>query len=152
AMAWVSSAVPVGDEVYLYYAGYYWSHKYRRSQDRQIGLVRIKRDRYVARRAGPGGGLIAMPWAIIEGNRLTLNADAAGGEIRVQVCDAAGRPHPGLAFADCQPIAEDGLALEVRWKGSLAALSRQPVRLEFSLKNASLFAFEISSDAAPRKE
>ena len=52
AMTWVGSTLAVGDELYLYYAGYRWGHKLNRSQDRQIGLVKLRRDRYVARHAG----------------------------------------------------------------------------------------------------
>ncbi len=146
AMAWVSSAVPVGDEVYLYYAGFRWGHKFHHSTDRQIGLVKIKRDRYVARMAGAAGGQITTPVVTLESDQLTLNADAAGGEIRVQVCDADRKPLPGLTFADCRPVTSDSLAAEIQWKGSLGSIKGQPVRLEFRLKNASLFAFEAGNE------
>ena len=145
AIAWVGSTVAVGDELYLYYSGYRWGHKYRRSLDRQIGLVKMKRDRFVARHAGPEGGTLTTPLVSLRGAALTLNIDAAAGEARVEVLDAAGQPIPGLTLADCRPITGDALAAPVVWASkSLADVAGQPVRLRFALRNASLFALEVA--------
>ena len=151
AMSWVGSPVAVGDEVYLYYAGYRWGHKYHHSVDRQIGLVKIKRDRYVARTAGEAGGTLTTPQVAIQGDKLLLNADAQKGEIRVQVCDASGKAIPGLTFADCQPVKGDALDVAVQWsKASLADVRGKTVVLEFSIKNASLFAVEVAQTKAAK--
>jgi len=143
AMGWIDCQVPVDDEVYLYYGGYAQGHKINRFEERQIGLVRMARDRYVGRQADDGRGLLRTPPVILEGNAITLNVDAAGGEVRVQVLGVDGRPIEGLAFADCEPIKIDALRAPVRWRGRLDAVSRTPVRLEFSLNRATLFAFEV---------
>lgn len=143
AMAWVGSAVPVNDEVYLYYSGYRWGHKYHHSVDRQLGLVKVPRDRFIARRAGPQGGTFATPLIKLNAEAMTLNVDSQQGEVRVQITDASGKPLPGFAFADCEPIKGDSLAAPVNWKSQLATLKGQPVRLEFSIRNASLFAFDL---------
>jgi hypothetical protein len=145
AMAWVSSVVPMGDEVYLYYAGFRWGHKYQRSVDRQIGLVKTKRDRYVARQAGEQEGVITTPLVTLTAKALTLNADAVGGEVRLQVTDAEGKPLPGFSFADCQPIASDGLDEPVQFRQPLSELRDEPVHIEFKLRNARLFAFNLSN-------
>jgi hypothetical protein len=149
AVAWVSSTVPVGDELYVYYAGYRWGHKYLRSVDRQVGLVKMPRDRFVARHAGAVGGTLRTPpftfKGTLKGRHLTLNADAAKGEVRVQIVDAAGKAIPGFTFADCRPVSTDALAAPVQWSKALTDLGGRPVRLEFALKNASLFAFEVKS-------
>jgi hypothetical protein len=142
AHAWVSSAVPVGDEVYLYYAGYRWGHKHQRSLDRQVGLVKTKRDRYVARQAGAQGGALTTRLLTLAADALSLNAAAADGEIRVQVVDRAGSPVPGFTFDDCRPITADSLAAPVEWKDKLASLRGREVRLEFAIKSARLFAFD----------
>jgi hypothetical protein len=150
AMAWVGTATPVGDEVYLYYAGYKWGHKYHHSTERQFGLLKVKRDRYVARQSGEKAGTLTTPPVTLAGDRLTLNADvAAGGEVRVQVSDATGKPQPGLRFADCKPITGDSLAAPVEWVSgkSLAEAGGAPVRLEFSIKSASLYAFDLAAGA-----
>lgn len=142
AMAWIGSSAIVGDEVFLYYAGYRWGHKYHYSADRQLGLVKTKRDRFASRQAGDTpGSLTTRPFSVAA-NSLTLNADAAGGEVRVQITDAAGKPIPGFRFEDCRPITADSLASAVAWGKPLSNLRGQTVRLEFSLRNAKLFVFD----------
>jgi hypothetical protein len=145
-MAWIGSAAPVGDDVYLYYAGYRWGHKHNRTTERQIGLLKIPRDRYVARYAGPKGGTITTPVLTFagDGEAMTINAEAAQtGQVRVQVTDASGKPLPGFSFEECQPITGDSLAAPVKWKQPLSALRGQPVRLEFSLKDTSVYGLEL---------
>lgn len=142
AMSWVGSSVVVGDEVSLYYSGYRWGHKYHRSVDRQLGVVKVKRDRFVARQAGERGGTITTSTVTLRTEALTLNVNAQGGEVRVQITNAEGEPIPGFRFQDCRPITTDSLDASVEWKQPLATLRGRAVRLEFSLRNASLFAFE----------
>jgi hypothetical protein len=84
------------------------------------------------------------PLVSLAGGQLALNADAANGQIVAQILDADGKAIPGFTFADCQPIAEDSLSAPVIWKQPLATLEGQPVRLELSLKNASLFALYVT--------
>jgi len=143
AMSWIDCQLPVGDEVYLYYGGYARGHKTNRFEERQIGLVRMQRDRYVARRAGHSKGLLRTPSVIIDGDAVNLNVDASKGEIRVQVLGADGQAVKGLTFADCRPIRTNSLAAPVKWRGRLGEAKGRPVHLEFSLQSASLFAFEV---------
>lgn len=142
AMSWVGSPVPVGDEVYLYYAGYRWGHKYRHSVDRQIGLVKTRRDRFVARQAGAEGGTLLTRLVTLDADSLTVNIEAPRGEVRLQISDAEGRPISGFTRDECRPITGDALAAPVQWAKPLAALKGQTVRLEFTLREARLFAFE----------
>ena len=151
--AWIDEQVLVGDDVYLYYGGYRSGHKANRFEDRQIGLVKMRLDRYVARRAGEERGtLLTKPLKLDERSpRLLVNADASGGELRVRVRDAAdGSVIDGMSFDDCQPLTRDDLRAAVVWgdeaqtKQKLASLNGRDVQLEFSLRNASLFAFEFS--------
>lgn len=143
AMAWVGSAAPVGDENFLYYAGYRWGHKFHHSIDRQIGVVKTKRDRFIARQAGDKGGTIKTPLLTLHGDSLALNVDAAKGEVRVQVTNDKGEPIPGFCFQDCRPLATDSLAARVEWQRPLSSFRGQTVHLEFSLRNSRLFAFQI---------
>ncbi len=143
AMAWIDGQLPVGDEVYLYYGGYKQGHKINRFEERQIGLVRIPRDRYVARVAGDESGMLRTPLVKIDGEALTLNVDADGGEVRVQVEDASGRAIDGLSLADCRPIRTDDLNAAVRWRGRLSDVRGKPVRLVLQLRRARLYAFQV---------
>jgi hypothetical protein len=145
AMAWIGTSTPVGDELYMYYAGYRWGHKYQHSVDRQFGLVKTARDRFVARRATQQGGKLTTPAVILAGDKLALNVDAAKGEVKVQVTDVDGDPIAGFAFDDCKPIKDDSLDAAVDWKKPLSSLRGQPSRLEFLVSNASLFAFDLAN-------
>jgi len=152
AHAWIDEQVPVGDEVYLYYGGYRRGHKVNRFEERQIGLVKMKRDRYVGREAGPSGGRFITPLVTFNAEVLTLNTDAPAGEVRVQVLAPDGRPVPGFAKTDGAVVHGDALAAPVRWARPLSALAGKPVRLEFSLKNARLFAFGLAARQAVEAE
>ena len=145
AHAWIDEQLPVGNEVYLYYAGYARGHKVNRFEERQIGLLRMKRDRYVAREAGAEGGSFTTPLLIWNAKAVTLNADAREGEVKAQVLDEHSKPIPGFTFADCQPIRTDGLDAPLKWKGSPAKLKGKNVRLQFALKSARMYAFELVS-------
>ena len=144
AHAWIDEQVPVGDNVFLYYGGYARGHKVNRFEERQIGLVRMKRDRYVAREAGVEGGTIVTPTVVIDGRDMTMNADAAGGGIRVQLLNASTRkPIDGFTFADARPIADDALDAPLKWKGELAHLAGRSVRIEFRMTSARLFGIDV---------
>ncbi len=144
AHAWIDEQLLVGDEVFLYYAGYRSGHKVNRFEERQIGLLKMQRDRYVAREATEG--LLRTPLLCLHGSRLTLNVEAPKGTVRVQVLDERGRAVSGFAFADCKPVVGDGLDLPVRWRRSLARIGARPVRLEFSLRDARLFALGLATE------
>lgn len=143
AMAWIGSVVPMDEEIYLYYAGYRWGHKYRHSVDRQLGLVKTRQDRFVVRQAGAPAGTIVTRVLQLNADSLSLNVDAQGGEVRVQITDPSGTAVPGFSFTDCRPITTDSLATTVAWSQQLGLVKGRPIRLEFSLQHARLFAFEL---------
>jgi hypothetical protein len=134
--------LPVGDEVYIYYAGYKNGHKVNRFEQRQIGLVRIPRDRYVSRDAGADGGSLVTQPVVLDGASISVNA-RVGGEMRARLLDDAGEPIPGFDAADCQPIRGDGAALPVVWKGSLGDLKGKSLRIEFQMKDAELYSLDV---------
>lgn len=155
AMAWVDCQLPVGDEVYFYYGGYRFGHKGNLSgvRDRQIGLARMTRDRYVARETNThhiqvrGLGRLLTPPLILEGARMTLNVNAGRGEILVQVLDMNGESIHGFTFADCEPVTKDSIEAPVKWKRQLSELKGVPVRLEFQMRQTvQLFAFNLHDD------
>ncbi|MEO6034186.1 MAG: hypothetical protein ABIQ35_02910 [Verrucomicrobiota bacterium] len=141
--AWIDEQVPVGTNVYLYYAGYKRGHKVNRFEERQIGLVTMLLDRYVAREAGEKSGILRTPPLILRGARLSVNADARHGELKVQICEANGKPIKGFTAKDFKTVTTDQVDAPLRWKRSLQELNGKPVRLEFLMRNARLFAFEL---------
>ncbi|MDA1017872.1 MAG: hypothetical protein O3A00_25870 [Planctomycetota bacterium] len=81
----------------------------------------------------------------ITGGRLLINANAAGGELRVRVSDEDREPLAGLNYDDCHTFSGDQVSHEVTWeRGSLDTLKGQVIRLEYYLKNAELFTFQAS--------
>ena len=149
AHAWVDEQLVVDDQVYLYYGGYKQGHKMNRFEERQIGLVRMPLDRYVARRSnGDAPGLLTTVPIRLDATRgvLCVNADASGGSLRVQARAAdSGEVLPGFGFPDCMPVTGDGLRQEVHWRdAALSGVGGRSVRLEFELRQASLFAVEFT--------
>ena len=77
-------------------------------------------------------------------------ATSGAGSVRCEIQDAAGKPLPGFALADCEEIYGDHLERAVSWKGDadLAALAGKPVRLRFVLKDADLCSLRFSGPAS----
>ena len=146
---WIDEQLIVDDEVYLYYGGYKQGHKMNRFEERQIGMVKMPLDRYVARRSSGStpGVLTTVPLKLGRpAGTLQVNADAASGRLRVQVRDAdSGAVLDGLGYADNMPITADGLRQSVRWRETdLSAAAGQVVQLDFELTGADLYAFEFA--------
>ena len=148
AHAWIDQQLPVGDDIYLYYGGYKFGHKMDRWEGRQIGLVKMMRDRYVSRDAGPDGGSLVTPAVVLAGSTMTVNANVRG-ELRVALLDAERRPIPGFSAEDCPRIQGDNLRHDIEWKRPLAELGDTPVRIEFRLRDAELYGFELNTTAPP---
>jgi hypothetical protein len=145
AMTWGDCLLPVDDEVFIYYGGYARGHKVERFLERQIGLARLPRDRYVSRDAGAEGGWLRTPVVSLgEAAALAVNAEVSG-ELRVRVLEPGGAPISGFDVADCVPVRGDSLSHRVEWKRPLAALQGRPVQLELVLRDARLYGFEIGS-------
>ena len=145
AMTWADCQVLVGDEVYVYYGGYRWGHKADVYTERQLGLARMPRDRYVALVAGKTEGLVRTRLAKLEAGRMSVNArvNVPGGQLRVRILDAAAKPYAGFDWSDATPVQGDRVALPAKWSGSLAELRDKPVQFEFKLTEAELYSFEL---------
>ncbi|HEV2294772.1 MAG TPA: hypothetical protein VGR35_13035 [Tepidisphaeraceae bacterium] len=142
AMTWIDCQVVVGPETFLYYGGYARGHKVERFTERQIGLARMPRDRYVAREANEQGGRLTTPLVLLEGKSLTVNA-AVKGELRARVLDAQGKAIPGFDLVDCEPVHGDFLRAPIRWKRSIGELMQQPVSLQFQLRDGTIYGVEV---------
>ena len=103
--------------------------------------------------------IITRPF-IFDGQKLTLNVDAAKGSLKVAILDLTGQEMTGYnvgltnppkknvrnySIAHCDPITTDSVRRVVNWRGSpdVAGLAGKVVRLRFEMKNAKLYAFEF---------
>jgi len=148
AMTWMSQAVPVGDEMYFYYGGYARGHKVEARTERQIGLARMQKDRYVALVPTDGPGTLVTRPFVVPDDRLTINASASNGNVRVRLLGGDGKPLSTLGKPESEVITADGLTEEARWQKPLRSLRGKPVRLEVTLRNARLFGLEFQPSPA----
>jgi len=59
------------------------------------------------------------------------------------VLDAQSNAIRGFDFADCKPVQGDSLRSPIQWKRSVGELKQQPVSLQFELRDARIYAFEL---------
>ena len=109
-------------------------------------MARLKKDRYVALASDREPGTLRTKAFLVPGPKLTVNLRAPRGEVRVRLLDQAGKPLAALGVADAKPLTGDVLAGEVRWPRSLGELQGKPVRLEFRVRHAQLFGFELHGE------
>ena len=79
-----------------------------------------------------------------KGERLVLNITATG-ETRVEISNEKGKPIPGFALTDCNPIQSDNVRHLVTWNGKedVSSLSGKVVRLKFQMNNTKLYAMQF---------
>jgi hypothetical protein len=142
AHAWIDEQVLVDDEVLVYYGGYRNGHKMNRTVDRQIGVVKISRDRYVARTAENETGTLRTQLAVLEGDSLSLNADVKG-ELKARVLTGDGKTMLGFDFADCRGIRGDSLDHVLIWNKEFSEIGSKPVQLEFQWNDGKLYGMTL---------
>ena len=134
--------VEVGDEWWLYYAGFDGSHDKPAARKGAIGLATLRKEGFISQHGPKTGGVVctrALRWP---GGALLVNADAHAGEMRVRVSDELRKPIEGFNYDDMPAFTGDKVASQVKWGGkSLDDLKGKTIRLEFLLKDADLYTF-----------
>ena len=135
-----------GDEVHWYYTGCEHTHGELEMEKRvkRLGRATWRRDRFVALAAAGEGmvvtkPLLPPPWP---GYALEINADAAGGQLRVELCGRDGRALEGFSREDCTTLQTD----DMHWKNPLARFptgAYDPVQLRFLLNRSKLYSFKF---------
>ena len=143
-MVFASHWLEVGDEWWIYYAGWDGPHNTPK-RNSGIGLARLRKEGFVSLRGPSGGGVVCTRTLRWPGGKLLVNASASGGELTVRVSGPDRKVLEGFDHADCQTFAQDSTAAEIAWNGrSIDALKDQPIRLEFFLKNCDLYSFRAA--------
>jgi len=107
-----------------------------------IGLDTVSVDGFVSIDAKDKGTMKTKPFVFI-GDTLEVNANAAGGSIRVEVLDPEGKVIEGFAKKDCTAITSDSVRHVLKWKGKgdCHLIQARPIKLRFYLKKAKLYSF-----------
>jgi len=129
AVAWITSIVPNGDNYLLYYGGYAQGHRSQKA-DRQIGVLSIKKNRFVYRTAN--NSLMRTKLLNFNAKSMTLNAN---GTIRVQIFDENNVLLPYDAT-----VSGDGVNLPVAL--DLSALATKAVKIGFTI-TGKLYGFDL---------
>ena len=91
------------------------------------------------------GELVTKPF-IFSGKELVVNyATSAGGSMRVELQDAAGKAIPGFTLADCRNLVGDAIEQPVAWTkgGDVSSHIGKPVRLRIVMQEADLYALQF---------
>jgi hypothetical protein len=142
AMCWMSAVVPVGDTLHLYYGGYARGHKVAPQTERQIGMATIPVDRYAGVQARDQGSVTTRPFRFA-GTDLSVNYRSEQGELTVRLLDERGEAIAGFDHADCRPVRGDQISTPVRWTEPLGEQIGKIVQIEFRLRRATLYAFDV---------
>ena len=139
--------IEVDGEIFQYHAG---------SDDEHCsGIPTMKRifrtaqcvDGFVSANFCSQGGRLTTPVVSTEGNELMLNVDAGSGIGNLVILDEVGNSVEGFGLDDCDDISVDKVSHKVRWGGkSPREILGTPVSLQFEMRNARLFAFQLSEE------
>ena len=91
--------------------------------------------------------MVTKPVAF-SGMCLQINySTSAAGSLRVELQTFQGEPIPGFTVGDCPEIIGDEIERVVCWKGGpdVSALSGQPVRLRFVMRDADLYSLQFTT-------
>jgi hypothetical protein len=135
----VPSEVSIGDKTAVYFSGNIVGHGPGGKPG--LGVALMQEGAFVGWRAGPAGSL-TTPLLHTEhpSDAFFLNADAAGGSIEAELCDAAGSPLRGFSRSEAVPVRSAGPSLPLRWKASPARIGA--VRLKLHLREATVYGFQ----------
>ena len=153
-----SNALVRGDELWFYYTGIKYRGGWRyegtfphgefillpgfEEDTGAICLAVLRRDGFVSLDADEGEGVLLTRPLVWRGSTLWINADAAEGEVEVEILDEAGDLwRTGHSRNRSAPIGGDQTRMAVDFGGDLSHLKNQTVRLRFYLRNARFYSF-----------
>ena len=145
-MVFAGNWVEVGDEWWIYYAGWDGPHNVK-ERNGALGLATLRKEGFVSLRGPKDGGVVCTRVVRWPGGSLLMNAAATDGRITVRVSGPDRKVIAGFDHGDCKVFSGDATAAEVTWSGkSIHDLKDQPIRLEFFVQNGDLYSFRAAAD------
>ena len=139
--------IKMGDELWFYYSSGPYRHTggkikaYRPTLfTRAIGVATLRLDGFVSLDGGNRTGRATLAPMRFAHDALCVNADASAGEVRAQLT-CRGRVLPGFDLKSCVPLRHDTTRHVFRFKGGAIPADKGPIRVELSLRNASVYAW-----------
>ena len=135
----------IGDQIKIYYlgqSGRHWASYHGDTVKAGIGLATLRLDGFVSIDAA-SAGTMTTKLLVFVGDTIELNANAAGGSIRVEALDAEGKVIEGFSREDCQPITTDNVRHILKWKGNdnCQLIQARPIKLKFYMERSRLYSF-----------
>jgi hypothetical protein len=143
---WTSSTpIHLPEETRFYYGAYPGWNSDLVNDASGIGLATLQRDRFVAIESANGIAQVTLKSIQLGNvNRLTLNADATGGEVQVELLTAEGYRVAGFTRDHFIAITGDSLQHPLKWNGkTMENLTDDRYQLRVYLNNARLFALTL---------
>lgn len=142
----VPNLITYNDRHWLYYCG--MSERFGHNDPKGemgIGLATLRLDGFVCLAAKEKLGRVVTKPFKLEGNKLRVNVDATDGELSVEVLDSDSNPSQGFSGSHAPTYdGVDELRCEPTWEGEdLSELKGKTIQLQFNIRNAKLYAFEI---------
>lgn len=114
---------------------------------RAVGGLILREDGWAKLVPNYESGQVYTKQFVFEGDALRVNADCSYGYVRVELLDPTFAPYEGFSAEQCDALtgAADEIWHTVSWQGrsDLRALWNRPVRIRFSLREASIYAFQF---------
>jgi hypothetical protein len=136
--------VRVGDELRVYYTGV------DTEENTAVGLATLRLDGFASiespandRHPKNNPPTLTTKPLFSPGNRLTVNAYAAGGSIGAELISVDGHVIPGYSAQECDTFTGDSLAHTFTWNGNPDVGACLPARIRFYLERARLYALQL---------
>lgn len=153
-----SNATPVilEDEIRFYYGAYQHPWQFGKGPypwgakgavpKSGFGLATLPRDRFAGVRPLEKIGHVTLkPRVLRAGTTFTVNADASGGALRVELLNDRGYRIPGFTKDEAVAITSDGLRHRVAWKSAAAgAVPAGTYMIRLHLDGAEVFALTLN--------
>ena len=114
---------------------------------RAVGGLILREDGWAKLVPNYESGQVYTKQFVFEGDALRVNADCSYGYVRVELLDPTFAPYEGFSAEQCDALTggADEIWHTVSWQGrsDLRALWNRPVRIRFSLREASIYAFQF---------